>query len=68
MIHHVTHLAKKPFVCDHCGKDFAQKGNLRTHEKKFHLQDVNGSSTPDDLDNNENGHTKTVEGIFVECS
>ena len=28
------------FVCNYCGRDFAQKGNLTRHEKKFHPQEV----------------------------
>ena len=28
------------FVCNYCGHDFAQKGNLRRHEKKFHPKEV----------------------------
>ena len=28
------------FVCNYCGHDFAKKGNLRRHEKKFHPHEV----------------------------
>ena len=37
-------LELEEFVCDYCWRDFAQKGNLRRHEKKFHPKEVKHES------------------------
>jgi uncharacterized Zn-finger protein len=34
--HKNTHLFKKPFICNICGKDFAQKVNLKKHHMNRH--------------------------------
>ena len=34
--HKNTHLFKKPYICSDCGKDFAQKVNLKKHQFNRH--------------------------------
>ncbi|CCK71762.1 Azf1p KNAG_0H03480 [Huiozyma naganishii CBS 8797] len=40
--HQLTHREVKPFLCklDNCGKTFAQLGNMKNHQNRFHSQTV----------------------------
>jgi len=42
-LHRNIHLDQKPFKCGTCGKDFSQKGNLKTHMLKHHGEELNDS-------------------------
>eukprot|EP00111_Clytia_hemisphaerica_P021419 TCONS_00063032-protein len=40
MEHLHTHSTSKPLFCNFCGKNFVQKGNLRTHQIKYHEEEL----------------------------
>jgi len=41
--HKKRHLNFKPFKCNYCGKDFLQKSNMKSHIKKIHTKQSDGT-------------------------
>ena len=73
ILHRNIHLPEKPFKCIDCGKEFSQKGNLKSHNKRYHDQnttetanesiDEEGGSA---FDNVKIGQAETVDEFFAD--